>query len=71
MARTITVAALQTSYGEDMAANIRKTEGLIREAAARGAQATPASRFGTPASASSVSASAGTSGTRKKPAPWP
>ena len=39
MARTITVAALQTSYGEDMAANINKTEGLIREATARGAQA--------------------------------
>jgi N-carbamoylputrescine amidase len=39
MARTITVAALQTSYGEDMAANISKTEGLIREAAGRGAQA--------------------------------
>lgn len=39
MARTITVAALQTSYGEDMAANISKTEGLIREAAAKGAQA--------------------------------
>ncbi len=39
MARTITVAALQTSYGEDMAANIKKTEGLIREAADRGAQA--------------------------------
>ena len=39
MARTITVAALQTSYGEDMAANIAKTEGLIREAAAKGAQA--------------------------------
>jgi N-carbamoylputrescine amidase len=39
MARTITVAALQTAYGEDMAANIRKTEDLIREAAARGAQA--------------------------------
>jgi len=39
MARTITVAALQTSYGEDMAANIRKTEGLIREAAGKGAQA--------------------------------
>ena len=38
MARTITVAALQTSYGEDMAANIKKTEGLIREAASRGAQ---------------------------------
>jgi N-carbamoylputrescine amidase len=39
MARTITVAALQTSYGEDMAANIEKTEGLIREAAGKGAQA--------------------------------
>jgi N-carbamoylputrescine amidase len=39
MARTITVAALQTSYGEDMPANIRKTEALIREAAAKGAQA--------------------------------
>jgi len=38
MARTITVAALQTSYGEDMAANIKKTEGLIREAAGKGAQ---------------------------------
>jgi N-carbamoylputrescine amidase len=33
------VAALQASYGEDMAANIRKTEGLIREAAGKGAQA--------------------------------
>jgi len=39
MARTITVAALQTAYGEDMAANIAKTEGLIREAAGKGAQA--------------------------------
>jgi N-carbamoylputrescine amidase len=39
MARTLSVAALQTSYGEDMAANIKKTEGLIREAAAAGAQA--------------------------------
>jgi len=39
MARTIAVAALQTSYGEDMAANIRKTEGLIRDAAGKGAQA--------------------------------
>ena len=39
MARTITVAALQTSYSEDMAANIKKTEGLIREAAAKGGQA--------------------------------
>lgn len=39
MTRTISVAALQTAYGEDMQANIRKTEGLIREAAAKGAQA--------------------------------
>jgi len=38
MPRTVTLAALQTSYGEDMAANIAKTEGLVREAAARGAQ---------------------------------
>ncbi len=39
MARTLTVAAIQTSYGEDMTANIAKTEGLVREAAGRGAQA--------------------------------
>jgi N-carbamoylputrescine amidase len=39
MTRTITVAALQTSYGEDMGANIGKTAELIREAACRGAQA--------------------------------
>jgi N-carbamoylputrescine amidase len=39
MARTISVAALQTSYGEDVTANIKKTEGLIREAAGKGAQA--------------------------------
>ena len=39
MPRTITVAALQTSYSEDMAANIKKTEALIREAAGQGAQA--------------------------------
>jgi N-carbamoylputrescine amidase len=38
MTRQITVAALQTSYGEDMAANIAKTAGLILEAAGRGAQ---------------------------------
>ena len=38
MSRTLTLAALQTSYGEDMAANIAKTADLIREAAARGAQ---------------------------------
>lgn len=34
----ITVAALQTSYGDDMAANIKKTEALVREAAGKGAQ---------------------------------
>jgi len=39
MTRTLTVAALQTSYGEDMATNIAKTAELIREAAGRGAQA--------------------------------
>jgi len=38
MTRTITVAGLQTSYGEDMTANIRKTEDLIRSAASKGAQ---------------------------------
>ena len=38
MARTMHVAALQTSYGEDMGANIAKTERFIREAAKRGAQ---------------------------------
>ena len=38
MTRTITVAALQTAYGEDMAANITRTEGLIRDAAGQGAQ---------------------------------
>ena len=36
--RTISVAAIQTSYGEDMAANIAKTIDLVREAASRGAQ---------------------------------
>jgi N-carbamoylputrescine amidase len=35
--RTITVAAIQTGYGPNMAANIAKTEGFIREAAKRGA----------------------------------
>jgi N-carbamoylputrescine amidase len=39
MTRTITVAALQTSYTEDMAANIAKTADLIRQAAGQGAQA--------------------------------
>jgi N-carbamoylputrescine amidase len=38
MSRTITVAALQTSYGGDMQANIDRTADLIREAAGRGAQ---------------------------------
>ena len=38
MPRTISVAAIQTSYGEDMAANIAKTAEFIREAAALGAQ---------------------------------
>jgi len=33
----LTVAAIQTSYGLDMQANIAKTEGFIREAAKRGA----------------------------------
>jgi N-carbamoylputrescine amidase len=36
--RLLTVAAIQTSYGPDMAANIVKTENFVREAAARGAQ---------------------------------
>ncbi|MGE3303209.1 MAG: N-carbamoylputrescine amidase [Hyphomonadaceae bacterium] len=38
MARTLSVAAIQTSYGDDIAANITKTEAFIREAAMRGAQ---------------------------------
>ena len=41
-ARTVTVAALQTSYGSDMAANIKKTEKLVRDAAKKGA--TPVTR---------------------------
>ncbi|MGD9671264.1 MAG: N-carbamoylputrescine amidase [Hyphomicrobiaceae bacterium] len=36
--RSITVAAIQTSYGNDMADNIARTEGFIREAAKAGAQ---------------------------------
>jgi N-carbamoylputrescine amidase len=36
--RTITVAALQSSYGTDINANIDRTIALIREAAAKGAQ---------------------------------
>jgi N-carbamoylputrescine amidase len=38
MARTLSVAALQTSYGMDLAANIAKTSDLVRDAASRGAQ---------------------------------
>ena len=38
MTRTLSVAAIQTAYGEDMVANIKKTEDFIREAAGRGAQ---------------------------------
>ncbi|MDP9127912.1 MAG: N-carbamoylputrescine amidase [Pseudomonadota bacterium] len=38
MTRTVTVAVLQAHYGSDMDANIAKTEGFIREAAAAGAQ---------------------------------
>jgi len=38
MARMISVAAIQTAYGTDMAANIAKTAGFVREAAAQGAQ---------------------------------
>jgi N-carbamoylputrescine amidase len=38
MTRQITVAAIQTSYGEDMDANIAKTADFVRQAAAEGAQ---------------------------------
>ncbi len=38
MTRTVSVAAIQTSYGADMAANIAKTEAFVREAAKKGAQ---------------------------------
>ena len=38
MSREITVAAIQSSYGDDMAANIKKTAEFIREAADKGAQ---------------------------------
>jgi N-carbamoylputrescine amidase len=37
--RIITVAAIQASYGGDMAANISRTAGFVREAARQGAQA--------------------------------
>ena len=36
--RMITVAAIQASFGHDMKTNIAKTEGLVREAAEKGAQ---------------------------------
>ncbi len=36
--RTLTVAAIQTSYGNDIGANIAKTEAFVREAAKRGAE---------------------------------
>ncbi len=36
--RTITVAAIQASFGPDMAANIAKTEAFVREASKAGAQ---------------------------------
>ncbi len=38
VARTLTLAAIQTAYGLDMAANIAATSELVREAHARGAQ---------------------------------
>jgi len=38
MTRSVTLAAIQTSYGEDMGANINKTAAFVREAAGRGAQ---------------------------------
>lgn len=38
MTRSMTVAAIQTSYGADRDANIEKTIGFIREAARKGAQ---------------------------------
>jgi N-carbamoylputrescine amidase len=38
MARKITVAAIQASFGPDMQANIAKVERLVREAARQGAQ---------------------------------
>ena len=38
VARTLTLAAIQTAYGLDMAANIAATSELVRQAHARGAQ---------------------------------
>jgi N-carbamoylputrescine amidase len=37
--RTLTVAAIQASFGHEMQANIAKVEGFVRDAASRGAQA--------------------------------
>ena len=38
MPATVKVAALQTAYGEDLKANIARTERLVRDAAKKGAQ---------------------------------
>lgn len=38
MNNIVKVAAIQTSYGDDMAANIEKTIGFVRDAASQGAQ---------------------------------
>jgi N-carbamoylputrescine amidase len=38
MARTLSVAALQSAYGADLAVNIARTSDLVRQAAAQGAQ---------------------------------
>ena len=38
MPRTVKVAALQTAYGPDLAANLAATEALVREAVTQGAQ---------------------------------
>ncbi len=38
MSRTLTLGVIQTSYGEDMAANIARTADFVRAAAAQGAQ---------------------------------
>jgi N-carbamoylputrescine amidase len=38
MTRLLTTAAIQTHYGQDLAVNLARTEGFIREAAGRGAQ---------------------------------
>ena len=38
MARTLTLAAIQSAFGMDLEANITRTAGLIRQAAAAGAQ---------------------------------